>query len=78
MKKRIGRPFVEPKDGKRAPLGLKITAAMKRRIDAEAKATGRTQSMAAELMLEKAFWLEDLLRARLISARVPAIGKEAS
>lgn len=60
-KKRTGRPAKKPKPGSRVSLGLKVTAQMKELLDAQAKASGRTQSQEAELRLEQTFWQEELL-----------------
>ena len=42
-------------------LGLRVSAAIKNRIDADAHANGRTQSAQAELMLEKLYAYEATL-----------------
>jgi hypothetical protein len=54
--KRVGRPVAQPavQKAERYSLGLIVTAEMKRLIDETAKATGRTQSQVAELLMEKA------------------------
>jgi hypothetical protein len=70
-KRRRGRPRTG-----RVPLALRVTPEIKARVEAMAGVGNRSQSQVAELMLEKAFLIEDLLRARLISARVPAVGVE--
>ena len=44
-----GRP---PSPGERLPLGLRVTKETKRRLDAAARASGRSQSQEAELRLE--------------------------
>jgi hypothetical protein len=59
--KRIGRPMKSPEPGKRASLGLKVTAEIKQRIDAAAKITGRSQSQEAELLIERALAYEKAL-----------------
>lgn len=64
--KRIGRPPVKPKDGARNPLGLRVTAAIRRRLDDECEANGRTLSQEAEHRIERSFWLDDLVKARLL------------
>jgi hypothetical protein len=53
-----GRPTKPPVPGKRAALGLKVTAQVKRRLDEAAKSNGRTQSQEAELRIEQSFWLD--------------------
>lgn len=70
--KRIGRPLKIAVLGKRYSLGLKVTGDIKRRLDQEARSSGRTQSQEAEYRLERSFWLDDMLKARVISMRVPA------
>lgn len=55
----VGRPTKQPPPGKRASLGLKVTAETKRRIEAAARASGRTQSQEAEYRLEWSFEIED-------------------
>ena len=42
-------------------LGLRVTAEVKRRLDASADANGRSQSQEAELRLEHSFFRQDLL-----------------
>ena len=59
--KRIGRPTKAPVKGKRVSLGLKVTAEVKRHIDAAAKASGRTQSQEAEILIEKALAYDRML-----------------
>ena len=50
-----GRPTV----GERVPLGLRVTPEMKRRLDAAAKESGRSQSQEAEIRLERSFDRDD-------------------
>lgn len=57
--------MIDPKPGERVSLGLKVTADIKSRIDAAAKASGRTQSQEAELRIERSFWLDDAIAAGL-------------
>ena len=52
--KRIGRPLKRAVGRDRLPLGLKVTAKMKRYIDKLARDSGRTQSQEAELLMESA------------------------
>jgi hypothetical protein len=52
-----------PKTRKRVQLGLIVTARMKALIQEEAERTGRTQSQAAEAMLERLLAIENTLRA---------------
>jgi hypothetical protein len=58
---KIGRPAKPARPGKRAPLGLKVTAAVKELLDKTARANGRTQSQEAEARLEASFHSEALL-----------------
>jgi hypothetical protein len=53
--KRIGRPMKAPARGKRVSLGLKVTADIKRRLDAAAQTSGRTQSQEAEYRIELSY-----------------------
>jgi predicted transcriptional regulator len=59
--KRIGRPTKVPARGKRVSLGLKVTADIKRRLDAAAQASGRTQSQEAEYRIELSYSYERAL-----------------
>jgi predicted transcriptional regulator len=61
MGKRIGRPTKAPQPGKKVSLGLKVTADIKNRLDAAARASGRTQSQEAERRLEGSFEHENRL-----------------
>jgi hypothetical protein len=58
-KRRRGRPTV----GERVPLGLRVTPEMKRRLDAAAKQSGRSQSQEAEFRLEGSFGRDTLIEA---------------
>jgi hypothetical protein len=62
---RLGRPTKSPPAGQRASLGLKVTAAIKQRLDLAARANGRTQSQEAETRLEASFRGEDMLTEML-------------
>jgi hypothetical protein len=59
--KRIGRPMKAPARGKRVSLGLKVTAEVKRHIDSAARASGRTQSQEAEVLIERALQYDRML-----------------
>jgi hypothetical protein len=61
--KRIGRPMKQPPRGTRMSLGLKVGADVKRRIDSAARASGRTQSQEAELLIERALHYDRMLSA---------------
>jgi hypothetical protein len=65
QKPRAGRPIKPASPGKRVSLGLKVTAEIKQRLDAAARANGRTQSQEAETRLERSFRDEQLLPALL-------------
>lgn len=65
--KRIGRPMKPAEEGKRVSLGLKVSPAIKTRIDAAAKENGRTQSQEAEARIERTF-REDRLLTELLEA----------
>lgn len=72
VKRRIGRPRRDHPPGARVSLGLRVTTETKKRLDEAAEKSGRSQSQEAELRIEQSFLLEDMLRTRLISMRVPA------
>jgi len=56
MLAKVGRPTKAPKRGdRRVSLGLRVTADMKRQLDAVADKHGRSQSQEAELRLERSF-----------------------
>src|SRR5262245_22598699 len=61
--KRIGRPFKAPKKGTRAPLSLLVRPEIKQLVDKRAKASGRTQSQEAEMVIERAFARDELIAA---------------
>jgi len=60
--KRMGRPTKAPKSGERVSLGLRVTADIKRKLDAAAVASGRSQSQEAELRLERSFERDEFRR----------------
>jgi hypothetical protein len=60
---RRGRPFKQPKKGKRAPLSLLVRAEIKRLVDERAKASGRTQSQEAEMLIERCLAYDQTLEA---------------
>jgi hypothetical protein len=61
---KIGRPPLrEPEDSERFQIGVRVTPEMKRRL----AANGRSISQEAEMRIQQSFWLEDLLKARLLS-----------
>jgi hypothetical protein len=53
--KRIGRPTKPPVEGERVPLGLRVTAAAKRKLEEAAIKSGRSISQEAELRIERSF-----------------------
>jgi hypothetical protein len=67
-RKSVGRPRQEPEPGERAQLSFRVTAELKRRLDAAADRTGRSQSQEAEFRLERSFDHQDLLSEALTLA----------
>lgn len=65
-----GRPKKEPKQGERNPLGLRVTAKLKKDLEAVATKSGRSLSHEIEFRLEQSFTEE--------SAIVRAFGDERS
>lgn len=72
--KRVGRPTKAPTDGNRVSLGLRVTAEMKRRLDAAALKNSRSQSQEAEMRLARSFGLEDERGGAEEAALTMAIG----
>jgi hypothetical protein len=70
---RRGRPTKQPKSGEKASLGLKVTAEIKRRLEASARLSGRTQSQEAEWRLERSFDRQDLLSEFLEASYGPQV-----
>ena len=64
VRQRLGRPIKAALPGTRCVLGLQVSEACKRRVEAAAKASGRTVSREAEWRITRSFWLEDLLAGR--------------
>jgi hypothetical protein len=64
-KKLSGPPKREFKEGERVALSLRMTPALKRRLDAMAERGGRSQSQQAEFMLERSFERHGLLAEAL-------------
>ena len=60
-RKSVGRPRQEPKLGERVQLSFRITPQLKRRLDAAAEESGRSQSQEAEIRLAHSFERDDLL-----------------
>jgi hypothetical protein len=67
-----GRAPRKPLPAERFALSLRLAPEVKLRLDAECKANGRSQSQEAEYRLARSFWLDDLIKTRLISIRGPA------
>ena len=67
-RKSVGRPRQEPEPGERAQLSFRVTAELKRRLDAAADLSGRSQSQEAEFRLERSFDHQDLLSEALTLA----------
>lgn len=63
-KKRIGRPTKPGTAGQRNPLGLRVTAETKRRLEAAALKSGRSQSQEAEFLIEQALLEEEAYGGR--------------
>lgn len=58
-----GRKALIAEPGKRVSLGLKVTSETKNKLDAAARANGRTQSQEAEYRLQKSFDRNEVLAA---------------
>jgi len=72
---RRGRPTKAPDPGGKASLGLKVTPALKTRLELEAQQSGRTQSQEAEFRLERSFDRQDLLTDALVLAYGPKLAE---
>ncbi len=59
-KRKVGRPTTTAKPGKKATLGIRATANLKRRLVSEADRNDRSLSQEAELRLERSFERQDL------------------
>src|SRR5262245_40802878 len=57
---KIGRPIKPATDGERIMLGLRVTADLKRKLEAEAKHSGRSLSQETEIRVQKSFDTEEL------------------
>jgi hypothetical protein len=71
--RRGGRPKRKPKPGERVQLGLRVTPALKKNLDAAAEQSGRSQSQETELRLERSFDRQGLIS----DALELAFGREA-
>jgi hypothetical protein len=61
VRRSVGRPRQEPEPGERVQLSFRVTPELKRRLDAAATESGRSQSQEAEFRLERSFDRQDLL-----------------
>ena len=52
---KIGRPIKPATEGERIMLGLRVTADIKRKLEAEASKSGRSLSQEAEIRLQQSF-----------------------
>ena len=73
-KKLRGPPKREFKEGERVALSLRMTPALKRRLDAAAERGGRSQSQEAEFRLERSFDRQGLLEEVLVSRLRTTLG----
>jgi TraY domain len=56
--RRVGRPIKPPVSGERVGLSLRVTADMKRKLEAAALESGRSLGQEAELRLERSFEID--------------------
>jgi hypothetical protein len=68
-----GRPMKTPEPGTRAPLSLMVRPAIKQSVDAAARASGRTQSQEAELLIEQGLAVHQALVA--MGTTVPELAR---
>jgi hypothetical protein len=66
--RRRGRPPLPPESGKRYPLGVRVTQAMRDRLLAAAKKSGRSIAQETEFALERFYAIEDEARDALDNA----------
>ena len=67
-RKSVGRPRQQPEPGERVQLSFRVTPELKRRLDAAADQSTRSQSQEAEFRLERSFDHQDLLSEALTLA----------
>jgi hypothetical protein len=67
-KKIAAPPKRDPEPGERFQIGVRVTPDLKRRLDAAAEESGRSQTQEAELRLERSFDRQDLLIDALVMA----------
>lgn len=77
MKAKRGRPGRKITPGQRVPLGLRVTPTIKRKLDAAARKSGRSQSQEAEFRLERSFNEWDRLAALIRDAVEAAYRRDA-
>jgi hypothetical protein len=70
-----GRPTTAAKPGQKSTLSLRLTAELKTRLDAAAKANDRPLSQEAEIRLEQSFKTQSLLSEVLTLAYGPDVAK---
>ncbi len=58
-KKKRGRPALPPEEGKRYPLNMRTTKALRNRLQNAASTSGRSLAQETELRLERSFARED-------------------
>jgi hypothetical protein len=59
---RRGRPPKPPQEGERIGIGFRVTPALKRKIEAAAKESGRSQSQEIEFRLERSFEQQEMAK----------------
>jgi hypothetical protein len=71
---RRGRPPLPPEDGKRYPLGIRTTKALRERILKASRASGRSLAQEIEFRLEQSFERDDFLR--VVERRIRFLTRE--
>lgn len=64
VRRKRGRPPLPPEEGKRVPLNMRTTQALRDRISAAAKMSGRSTAQEIEHRMEMSFQKEDVLYDR--------------
>jgi hypothetical protein len=64
---KIGRPIKPAAEGERIMLGLRVTADIKRKLEAEALSSGRSLSQETEIRLQQSF--DDEAREKKVAER---------
>ena len=59
-----------PEPGERFQIGIRLSWKTKMRLDATAEENGRSQSHEVEMRLERSFWIEDMLKAGLMTLNI--------